>query len=47
MATITSTDNKLRFLSGVSSKLSELSVQLGNVYVTTDEHIMYADLPDA
>ena len=47
MATITSTDNKLRFLSGVSSKLSQVDIQLGNVYVTTDEHIMYADLPDA
>lgn len=41
---INTTDNKLRFLSGLSTNLSKVSITNGNVYVTTDEHIMYADL---
>ena len=43
---ITTTDNKLRFLSGLSTNLETVALQAGNVYVTTDEHIMYADLPN-
>lgn len=41
---INATDNKLRFLSGLSTNLSKVDITNGNVYVTTDEHIMYADL---
>lgn len=41
---INTTDNKLRFLSGLSTNLSKVDITNGNVYVTTDEHIMYADL---
>lgn len=41
---ITATDNKLRFLSGTSTALAGVAVTPGNVYVTTDEHVMYADI---
>lgn len=38
------TDNKLQFLYGLSTNLPE-DLKAGTVYVTTDEHVMYVDLP--
>lgn len=43
MATITSTNDKLRFLSGIQANLPT-AITNGTVYVTTDEHAMYVDL---
>lgn len=40
---ITSTNDKLRFLSGLQANLPT-SITNGTVYVTTDEHAMYVDL---
>lgn len=40
---ITSTSDKLRFLSGVQANLPS-AITNGTVYVTTDEHAMYVDL---
>ena len=40
---ITSTNDKLRFLSGLQANLPT-AITNGTVYVTTDEHAMYVDL---